>query len=337
MAQLGKKERTLLTSARIGVLMGGRSSERDVSLRTGAAVHRSLCRRGYDTVTIDVGPTLPQDLEQQKIAIAFLALHGPGGEDGAMQGFLETIGIPYTGSGIHTSAMGMHKVTTKTLLAAHRIPVPSGTVVERGAKLSAGNVLRSGKLRWPVVVKPPSQGSTIGVSIVRKPSQWSAALALAHRYEHEAMVESYIPGHEVTVSIIGTHGTAPLVLPAVEIVAPGGFYDFAAKYEKGKTQYLCPAPLSASVTKQIRALALRTYEVLGCQGAVRVDFRITPRGRPYVLEINTVPGMTETSLLPMAAAQAGIDYDELTEKILESAIARAVHSDRMGRGGRRSA
>ncbi len=332
-----KTERPLLTSARIGVLMGGRSSEREVSLRTGAAVHRSLCRRGYDAVTIDVGPTLPQDLEKHKIAIAFLALHGPGGEDGAIQGFLETLGIPYTGSGIHTSAMGMHKVTTKTLLAAHRIPVPPGTVVTCGQKATASTVLRVAKLRLPVVVKPPSQGSTIGVSIVRMPSQWSAALALAHRYEPEAMVESYIPGHEVTVSIIGKHGTAPVVLPAVEIVAPGGFYDFAAKYEKGKTQYLCPAPLSASVTKQVRALALRIYEVLGCQGAVRVDFRITPRGRPYVLEVNTVPGMTETSLLPMAAAQAGIDYDELTERILESAIARAVDSGQLGGGGRRSA
>jgi D-alanine-D-alanine ligase len=147
------------------------------------------------------------------------------------------------------------------------------------------------------------------------------------------MVEAYIPGHEVTVPIIERRHGSPLVLPAVEIVAPGGFYDFSAKYESGKTQYLCPAPLTTSVTRQIQALALRTYEVLGCEGAARVDFRITPRGRPVVLEINTVPGMTETSLLPMAAAQAEIDYDELTERILESALARAA---RLGRspGGR---
>jgi D-alanine-D-alanine ligase len=302
--------------------MGGQSSERDVSLRTGAAVHRALIRRGYDAVTIDVGPTLSRDLQDQKVAIAFLALHGPGGEDGAIQGFLETQGIPYTGSGIHASAVGMHKVTTKTILAAHGIPVPSGTVIKRGEKISSGQVLRVTKLRWPLVVKPASEGSTIGVTIVRKPAQWSDALALAHQYDRDAMVEAYIPGHEVTVSLLGRQGDAPLVLPAVEIVAPGGFYDFAAKYEKGKTQYLCPAPLSAAVTKEIRAFALRTYEVLGCAGAARVDFRITPRGRPYVLEINTVPGMTETSLLPMAAAQASIDYEELTERILESAVAR---------------
>lgn len=316
-------ERPLLTRARIGVLMGGQSPERDISLRTGKAVHRSLCRRGYDTVMIDVGPTLYRDLQEQKIEIAFVSLHGPGGEDGVIQGFLETVGIPYTGSGLQANALGMHKVTTKTILAAHKIPIPDGTVIKRGEKVSSRAALRSARLHWPVVVKPASQGSTIGVTIVRKPSQWSGALALAHRYDREAMVEAYIPGHEVTVSLLGNGEETPTVLPAVEIVAPNGFYDFSAKYEKGKTQYLCPAPLSAAITKQIRALALKTYQVMGCDGAIRVDFRITPRGRPYVLEINTVPGMTETSLLPMAAAQAGIDYDELTERILQSALVRA--------------
>jgi D-alanine-D-alanine ligase len=315
-------ERALLTRARIGVLMGGHSSERDVSLRTGAAVHRALCRRGYDAVTIDVGPTLSRDLQDEKVAIAFLALHGPGGEDGAMQGFLETIGIPYTGSGIEASAVGMQKVTTKTILAAHGIPVPAGTVIRRGEKVLSAKALRAAKLSWPVVVKPASEGSTIGVTIVKKPSQWMDALELAHKYDRHAMVEAYIPGHEVTVSLLGRQSESPLVLPAVEIVVPGGFYNFSAKYEKGKTQYLCPAPLSAAVTKQICIFARQTYQVLGCAGAARVDFRITPRGRPYVLEINTVPGMTETSLLPMAAAQAGIGYEELTERILESAVAR---------------
>jgi D-alanine-D-alanine ligase len=320
-------DRPLLTQARIGVLMGGQSSERDVSLRTGTAVHRALCRRGYDAITIDVGPTFSRELRNQKIAIAFLALHGPGGEDGSMQGFLETMGIPYTGSGIQASAVGMHKVTTKTVLAAHGITVPAGTVIKRGQKASSAQVLRAAKLRWPVIVKPASEGSTIGVTIVKKPAQWQEALALAHRYDRDAMVEAYIPGHEITVSLLGRPNEAPLVLPAVEIVAPGGFYDFSAKYEKGKTQYLCPAPLSATITRHIRDLALRTYEVLDCAGAARVDFRITPRGSAYVLEINTVPGMTETSLLPLAAAQAGIGYEELTERILESAIARIKNTE----------
>jgi D-alanine-D-alanine ligase len=315
-------ERPLLTQARIGVLMGGHSSEREVSLRTGAAVHRALCRRGYDAVTIDVGPTLSRDLQDEKIAVAFLALHGPGGEDGSIQGFLETMGIPYTGSGVQASAVGMHKVTTKTVLAAQGIPVPAGLVIRRGEHVSHAQALRAAKLRWPVVVKPASEGSTIGITIVKKPAQWHQALALAHQYDRDAVVEAYIPGHEVTVSLLGRKDETPLVLPAVEIVAPNGFYDFSAKYEKGKTRYLCPAPLSAAITKHIRNLALKTYDILGCAGAARVDFRVTPRGRPFVLEINTVPGMTETSLLPMAAAQAGINYEELTERILESAVAR---------------
>src|SRR5262245_18804984 len=229
MSQPRPTDRPLLPRARIGVLMGGQSSDRDVSLRTGAAVYRSLVRRGYDAVAIDVGPTLSQDLRDQKIGLVFLALHGPGGEDGAIQGYLETLGISYTGSGIQTSAISMHKVTTKALLTSACIPVPAGTVVKRGERVSSATLLRKANLRWPVVVKPASQGSTIGVTIVRMPSQWREALALAHRYDVDAMVEAYVPGHEVTVSIIGGHNASPLVLPAVEIVRSGGFYDFGAK------------------------------------------------------------------------------------------------------------
>jgi len=313
-----------LTDATIGVLMGGRSSEREISLKTGAAVHQALLRRGYDAVAIDVTDRLAQDLETHHIALAFLSLHGPGGEDGTIQGFLETLGIPYTGSGVRASAVGMHKVVTKTLLAAHGIPVPPGTVIQRGDRPSLAKVLKATHLSLPIVVKPASQGSTIGVTIVRRPSQWKDALALAHRYDPEAMVEGYIAGHEATVSILGKADRESTVLPAVEIIAPGGFYDFSAKYQKGKTQYLCPAPLPPKVLRTISELAQRTYVALGCEGAARVDFRITPRGKPYVLEINTVPGMTETSLLPMAAAQAGIEYDSLVERILQSALDRAV-------------
>jgi D-alanine-D-alanine ligase len=315
-----------LTDKRIGVLLGGRSSEREVSLRTGQAVHQSLVRQGYDAVSIDVSERLPYDLQNQKVAIAFLALHGPGGEDGTIQGFLETIGMPYTGSGVQASAVGMHKVVTKTLLAAQGIPVPAGTVVHRGDAPSLARILKEAKLTLPVVVKPASQGSTIGVTIVRRAAQWKDALALAHRYDPEAMVEAFIPGHEVTVAVLGIASGEPKVLPAVEIVAPDGFYDFTAKYQKGKTQYLCPAPLPTKMLKQIGELGRRTFQALGCEGAARVDFRITPKGRPYVLEINTVPGMTETSLLPMASAQAGIDYDQLVEWILQSALDRAARS-----------
>ncbi len=295
-----------LTRARIGVLMGGRSSEREISLRTGQAVHRALLRRGYRAVAIDVNGSLLKQLQGGKIEMAFLALHGPGGEDGTIQGLLETLGMPYTGSGVRASAMAMHKVTAKTLLACHGIPVPDGIVVRKGA--AAG---RPARLQWPVVVKPAAEGSTIGISIVRQASEWGAALRRAHAHDREAIVEAYVPGHEVTVSVL-RGARQPIALPTIEIVAPGGFYDYAAKYTKGRSRYLCPAPLPARVNRQVTELALRAYDVLGCDGAARVDFRVTSRGKPYVLEVNTIPGMTETSLLPMAAAKAGMDYDTLT-------------------------
>jgi D-alanine-D-alanine ligase len=252
------------------------------------------------------------------VDLAFIALHGPGGEDGTIQGLLEVMGIPYTGSGVLASALAMHKEIAKSLLAHHGIPVPRGTVVR--AETAGARLTRKppAGLRWPVVVKPATQGSTIGVSIVRRASEWTTALTRAHEHDPEAVVEAYVPGHEITVGVL-----SGIALPAVEIVAPGGFYDFSAKYEKGRTQYLCPAPVSREVTRRLRDLALQAYAALGCEGAARVDFRVTPRGHPYVLEVNTVPGMTETSLLPMAAAKAGIDYDTLTERILESALRRA--------------
>ena len=274
-----------LTKARIGVLMGGRSSEREISLRTGRAVHRALLRRGYRAVAIDVNGSLLKQLQVKRVEMVFLALHGPGGEDGTIQGFLETIGLPYTGSGVRASAMAMHKVTAKTLLACHGIPVPDGVVV-------------------------------------RKASKWRAALMRAHRHDREAVVEAYIPGHEVTVSVLRGMRESR-ALPTIEIVAPGGFYDYAAKYTKGRCRYLCPAPLPAKVNRLVTDLAVRACDILGCDGAARVDFRVSPRGKPYVLEVNTIPGMTETSLLPMAAAKTGMDYDTLTEEILKSALRRA--------------
>ncbi|MFO0774615.1 MAG: D-alanine--D-alanine ligase [Nitrospiraceae bacterium] len=308
-----------LTMAKIGVLMGGRSAEREVSLRTGTAVHQALRRRGYSAVTIDVGDNIADELRAQRIEIAFISLHGPGGEDGTMQGLLETLRIPYTGSGVRASAVAMHKVLTKTVLKAAGVPVPPGGVIVAGQ--SARATLPRG-LKWPVIVKPATQGSTIGVSIVRKASDWKRALAEAHKYDDEAVIEAFIPGHELTIGVL-RDGTTRQALPAVEIVAPSGFYDFAAKYQKkGETQYLCPAPLKRPMEKRLGLLAVQAYEALGCEGAARIDFRLTPRGVPYVLEANTVPGMTETSLLPMAAAKAGIDYERLTERILASALER---------------
>lgn len=311
-----------LTRARIGVLMGGQSSEREVSLRTGHAVHQALVRRSYDAVKVDVDESIDIRLREDKIEIAFLALHGPGGEDGTIQGLLETRGIPYTGSGVRASAIAIHKDVTKTMLTAAGIPVPQGAVV-RAQDASLKRLPLPRGLTLPVVVKPASEGSTVGITIVRKTSEWADAVHRAHRYDAEALVEPYIPGREITVAVLSGE-----VLPVIEIVAPGGFYDYAAKYQKGHTQYLCPASLPATLTKRVKALALETYRVIGCEGAARVDFRVTPRGKPFVLEINTTPGMTETSLLPMAAAEAGLDYDTLTERILQSAINRALRMKR---------
>jgi D-alanine-D-alanine ligase len=305
-----------LTPARIGVLMGGQSAEREVSLKTGHAVHAALRRRGYEAVTIDVDAAVVQRLRRHKVELAFMALHGPGGEDGTIQGLLEVLGIPYTGSGVRASAIAMHKGTAKVMLESFGIPVPPGTVLHAGEKRHPKKLPPVG-LTWPVVVKPASQGSTIGVSIVRLASQWRRALREAHRHDRDAVIESYIPGRELTVSVL-----AGQPLPAIEIVAPGGFYDYKAKYQKGQTHYRCPAPLPARVSRRLRDLAVQAYEAMGCEGAIRVDFRVTSRGQPYVLEINTTPGMTETSLLPMAASQAGIEYDALTERILASALKR---------------
>jgi D-alanine-D-alanine ligase len=316
----------LLTKQIIGVLMGGRSGEREVSLRTGKAVHAALRRHGYRAVTIDTAAPLVSALRRYRVGLAFIALHGRGGEDGTIQGFLETIGVPYTGSGVRASAVAMHKAMTKVVLEAAGVPVAPGTVVSRDVARTAA-VPRG--LGWPMVVKPVSEGSTIGVSIIRRADQWRKALRAALMHDDEAMVEAYIPGRELTISVLNGRP-----LPAVEIQAPQGFYDYAAKYQKGRTQYLCPAPISARLARTLEELGMRAYEAVGCDGAARIDFRVTARGRPYVLEVNTIPGMTELSLLPMAAAQAGLSYERLTEEILKSALARgrAMSVDSRTRG-----
>ncbi|RMH31171.1 MAG: D-alanine--D-alanine ligase [Nitrospirae bacterium] len=298
-------------SLRVGVLMGGRSAERAISLRTGQAVGKALDRLGYRVIPIDVDSELPWHLRTKKVQVAFLALHGGDGEDGSVQGLLEILGIPYTGSGVRASAIAMDKVATKALLRSYGIPVPSGTVVHRDRD---GEAWPSG-MAFPVVVKPASQGSTIGVSVVRNQAQWKRALRHAYRYGATVIAETYIPGREITLSVLDGHA-----LPAVEVVAPQGFYDYAAKYQRAETRYHCPAPLSAPQAARLSALAERVYSVIECAGAARVDVRLSRSGRPFVLEVNTIPGMTERSLLPMAAAQAGLEYDQLVERMLRSAI-----------------
>lgn len=306
--------------------MGGRSAEREISLNTGQAVYAALVRKGYGATRIDVDASLPRMLRARNVRLAFLALHGRGGEDGTIQGLLEMMGIPYTGSGVRASAMGMNKPVAKTFVRLHGVPVAPGVVMQR-----TGDGEMPAHLSWPLVVKPANGGSTVGVSVVQKPSQWKRALKQAFAYDHEVLVESFIGGREIAVSVLD--GEA---LPPVEIVAPGALYDYAAKYEKTETRYLCPAPLTASQTRRVSALAVRAYHVMGCAGAARIDFRLNRDGRPVFLEINTIPGMTPRSLLPMSAAQAGLDYDSLAERILQSAITRragwATKTSRTTRG-----
>ncbi len=294
--------------------MGGASAEREISLKTGNAIYAALRRQGYRATTIDVDASLPWILKRKKVDVAFLALHGPGGEDGTVQGLLDVLGIPYTGSGVRASAVGMDKSMTKILVEREGVPVAPGMSIRKGQ----GAVMPK-NLTWPLVVKPTDQGSTVGVSIVHTPAQWSRALRLARRQGSAILVETFIAGREIAVSVL--NGKA---LPTVEIVAPRGFYDYAAKYEKSETHYLCPAPITKTQDRQMKDLAVRSYEALGCKGAARVDFRLNSKGRPFFLEINTIPGMTERSLLPMAAAEAGMSYESLTARILQSALKRGA-------------
>ncbi|HEX9756438.1 MAG TPA: D-alanine--D-alanine ligase [Nitrospiria bacterium] len=306
---------TPLTNKRIGVLMGGASSEREISLKSGGAIERALKQRGYQAVSIDVDSQVDRTLRNEEIQIAFLALHGSGGEDGSIQGLLETMRIPYTGSGVLPSAVGMNKGTTKMVLMSCHIRTPQGFYVPQGEQTTFGSLPPG--FHYPVVVKPLGQGSTIGVSIVKGPSDMEAALASAFRFGSQVLVEHFIEGKEVTVGILGE-----TPLPVIEMRTKEALYHYEAKYQSGKTEYILPAPLEESEYREVQKIALAVHRAVGCEGVSRVDFRIDGKGVPFVLEINTIPGMTETSLLPKAAAHAGIGYETLVEQILESALER---------------
>jgi D-alanine-D-alanine ligase len=314
---------TLLTTKRIAVVMGGQSAEREISIRSGRAVKDALLRRGYDAISLDMDHSIGTRLREVQAKIVFIALHGPGGEDGTIQGMLEVLRMPYTGSGVQACAMAMDKVMTKALLEYHEILVPRGIVrtrPEHKAPLPHG-------LGFPVVVKPINQGSTLGISIVRHAREMSAGMKLALKYGPQVLIEEYIKGRELTVGVVNDRP-----LPAVEIKAPNGFYDYAAKYTPGASIYIAPAAIPQRTANLLRSMALRVHQCLGCRGATRVDFRLDARGRPFVLELNTVPGMTETSLLPMAAKAAHLSYEGLVEAMLQSAIDRADLFEKHGQG-----
>jgi D-alanine-D-alanine ligase len=305
-----------LKTKKIGVLLGGLSAEREVSLKRGAAVHEALVARGYNAVTIDVDRDLAQVLVKEWIDVAFVCLHGRYGEDGAVQGLLELMGIPYTGSGVLASALAMDKIFAKKIFAAAGLTVAPYLVLRQGEPVSAAAL----PFPLPVVVKPAREGSSVGISIVRSADQLQPAVELAFAYDREILVEQYIKGREVQVGVLEEQA-----LGAIEIVPKNEFYDFEAKYSTGMAEHLMPAPLPAPLYADVLRAGTAAHRALGCAGYSRVDFIVTEAGECYLLEVNTLPGMTALSLLPEIAQHAGLGFADLVERILLTATLKIKH------------
>ncbi len=304
-------------SERVAVLMGGMSAEREISLVSGRAVLEALEELGYDAFSIDVKSDLPLVLSESKPDVVFIALHGRGGEDGTVQGLLEIMRIPYTGSGVFSSAAAMDKVVTKTILKGHGIPVIDDVVVEREIEISEVTGRVKELLRYPVMVKPAREGSSIGVTRVDNESGLLKALDEVFARDDKALIEKYIDGRLLTVGIIGDE---PIVLPVLEIKVKDGFYDFQAKYEPGRSEYEVPARIGDDASEHAKEIALKSFHALQCEGVARIDMMYETAAREIaVLEINTVPGMTQTSLLPKAARAVGLEFTDVVDLILKSA------------------
>lgn len=332
---------------KIAVLLGGTSAERDVSLSTGIAIAKALKENGHDVRAVDCaygdreidfqgmesGKVIrvnPSDIEKdkanldrnifatidylvkEKFAVVFNALHGGYGENGQLPALLELAGIPYTGSGTVASALGMDKHLSKILFQANRVPTALWLRFTRYNQIDVREIEAWG---FPVVVKPNEQGSTVGLTIVKSLDNFDSAMALAFKYGPTVLVEKYIPGREITVSVLGEEA-----LPIIEIIPHSGFYDYESKYQSGKTRYVVPAEIPVELTGEIQQAALRAYHALGCRGYARVDFRLQEDGQFFCLEVNTLPGMTPTSLVPKAAKAVGIGFNELVERIVALAV-----------------
>lgn len=300
---------------KVGVLFGGRSGEREVSLKSGSGVLKALLNKGVNAHPFDTGRHSIAELATKQFDRVFIALHGPYGEDGTMQGVLEQLGIPYTGSGVMASAMAMDKVMTKRIWLAKGLPTPRYTVLKPDSDWQAVVA----KLGLPLVVKPAHEGSTLGVTRVKTADALPKAYATAAQYDKLVLAEEFIDGMELTCSVLENDGK-PQALPLVRIVAPDANYDYQNKYFGTETQYLCPCGLATHLEEKIQAYTLEAYRSLGCRGWGRADIMLrTADEKPYLLEMNTSPGMTDHSLVPMSARVAGIDYEELCLRILESA------------------
>jgi D-alanine-D-alanine ligase len=299
-----------LKTKKIAVLMGGLSAEREVSLESGAAVHKALLDRGYDAVAIDMDRNLANVLATESVQIAFICLHGRYGEDGAVQGLLEVMGIPYTGSGVMASALAMNKIFAKRIFHASGLTVAPYRVVSHGEESD----LETLGFSLPVVVKPSQEGSSVGVSIVRSAEELQPAMDAAFAYDEEILVEQFIDGREIQVGIL-----EECAMGAIEIVPKKEFYDYEAKYTPGMAEHILPAPLSPDLYSRVLKSGEDAHQALGCCGYSRVDFLVTELGDCYLLEVNTLPGMTALSLLPEIARGSGIGFEELVERILATA------------------
>jgi D-alanine-D-alanine ligase len=304
---------------RVVVLMGGISAEREVSLNTGKGVLAGLTERGHDVVGVDwtEGADICQLLRDARAAVVWIALHGTFGEDGAIQGLLECLKIPYTGSGVLASAVAMDKVLSKRAFEHAGVTTAPWKIVPAGADAEEAAEYAD-VWGYPVVVKPSREGSSVGVTIVHEQAALGAAITEARKFHGDTLIEKYVPGAEVQVGVLGDG-----VLGTVEIRPKKEFYDYEAKYLRNDTTYLVPAPLDSNLEEHVRYLALSAHQLLGCTGYSRVDLRIDPQGVAHVLEVNTLPGMTATSLLPKIAKHAGMPYAELCDRILSLA---ALHT-----------
>ena len=333
---------------KVTVLLGGDSPERDVSLASGMGIVRALRGRGHDAIPLDpalpldrqiepgdvhideIPPGSPDPLPPDRIFdwlrspqlldsdVVFVGLHGGAGENGTVQALLEAAGAVYTGTGLLGSALAMNKDRSKAIFRVEGVQTAEHLVVRANARDGDVRRLAEERLGFPVVVKPNDQGSSVGFSFVEDPSKLGEAIGRAAAYHSDIIVERFVPGREITVSILG--GRA---LPVVEIIPEGGFYDYKRKYTKGTSRYVAPAELDEAAARRFQEQAVLAYEALCCRDYARVDFRMSVEGEPYCLEVNTLPGMTELSLVPMAAEASGISFEDLVERICEMALERA--------------
>ncbi|GHT45806.1 D-alanine--D-alanine ligase [Endomicrobiia bacterium] len=297
-----------LKNKKIGVLYGGFSSERKISILSGKAVLRALQKLKINACGIDVNRSIAEIIKKERIDIAYIALHGSIGEDGAIQGMLEVLGIPYTGCGIFASATSMDKDISKKLFHCTGILTPEWKTLKRFEPVPEIK-------NYPVVVKPVAQGSALGVTIVKKASCFAAAVKEAFKYDKEIVIEQFTEGKEITVGVLDGKS-----LPIIEIVPKGEFYDFKSKYQKGGSRHIIPAGISSRAYKMAQSYAEKIYRIFKCSAICRVDMIVDRNDKVWALENNTVPGMTETSLLPEASRAAGCDFESLVFKIVESAL-----------------